>query len=616
MAARLHRVAAHLRSVSAAAPPAALPTFTAAEVAEHRGAASCWVVLWGRVYDFTAFVERHPGGARALLRHAGGDATAVFSELHSDAIFHAFAGEYLIGVLDTPPPAAAPRPPAPWGGARPARSELELDAPFPHARFQDTGVETARFVWAEADELIHGGFFAGGGRPEPHEQGHVFRQKSNLSPLEARDWLHIGSEKQYSADMNLKLRLLAPGSAPAEEGTAAMCYVSCEAALAAEREVLHETLAFVTAHHPDRFHVDLAQGFVETRTPGYAHTFQLADFEACPLRLVGMLVQEDFFLLVEEEAVWQPGLRAGQGGKEGEEDEDAVVEWAETHPSGKQHVFNSACSCFSFDAREKHMQDMSIVHHPGVGGWMFHLQRGMNRLYADMEPSQSWYRHSKCSGPLLAFSTTAPERSCTDFGFNLLSDRTHSLSHGLPWAPFVDDDALAKKEAKEEEEKEEKTHNSLSGRRRLFPGLAERLEEGGVGAVANEVALHIEFQTLRRFPSSRYILFTVRSYDDPMADVAAYPAAAQALAAAIRRKYKAGWLARGFGGEEATRAMLDYLDSAAAAAGLEPGLKGKVEEPWERRALVDGTEWPAAEGRTAEFDTGPSTGLSPLRVDG
>ena len=75
-------------------------------------------------------------------------------------------------------------------------------------------------------------------------------------------------------------------------------------------------------------------------------------------------------------------------------------------------------------------------------------------------------------------------------------------------------------------------------------------------------------------------------------------------------------MARGFGGEEATRAMLDYLDSAAAAAGLEPGLKGKVEEPWERRALVDGTEWPAVEGRTAEVDTGPSTGLSPLRANG
>ena len=31
--------------------------------------------------------------------------------------------------------------------------------------------------------------------------------------------------------------------------------------------------------------------------------------------------------------------------------------------------------------------------------------------------------------------------------------------------------------------------------------------------------------------------------------------------------------------------------------------------------LVDGTEWPAVEGRSAEVDTGPSTGLSPLRAD-
>eukprot|EP01051_Picozoa_sp_SAG22_P032892 SAG22_NODE_14114_length_384_cov_0.715789_1_plen_67_part_01 len=65
------------------------------------------------------------------------------------------------------------------------------------------------------------------------------------------------------------------------------------------------------------------------------------------------------------------------------------------------------------------------------------------------------------------------------------------------------------------------------------------------------MAIHCEFQTLRRLPdigpASKYILFTVKSIDTPMRDVAASPAASQAVAAAIRRKYKAGWLARGFG---------------------------------------------------------------------
>ena len=61
----------------------ALPEYTLAEVAQHRTRESCWVVLAGRVYDFTPFIDEHPGGARGLLRYAGTDASEVFAELHS-----------------------------------------------------------------------------------------------------------------------------------------------------------------------------------------------------------------------------------------------------------------------------------------------------------------------------------------------------------------------------------------------------------------------------------------------------------------------------------------------------------------------------------------------------
>jgi hypothetical protein len=54
----------------------------------------------------------------------------------------------------------------------------------------------------------------------------------------------------------------------------------------------------------------------------------------------------------------------------------SAEEWAEMHPSGKQHTFNAAASTFSFDPRPKHLQDMSVIHHPGVGGWVLYLQRG------------------------------------------------------------------------------------------------------------------------------------------------------------------------------------------------------------------------------------------------
>ena len=160
-------------------------------------------------------------------------------------------------------------------------------------------------------------------------------------------------------------------------------------------------------------------------------------------------------------------------------------------------------------------------------------------------------------------------------------------------APLVDPEARRK-----QIEKERFAANSLEGRPVLFPGLSEVLAEGGKAVVGQQVALHIEFQTRRRMRSSNDILFTVRSYANKMEDVARYPAAAQALAAAIRRKYKAGWIARGFANEIPTRAMLDFLDDAASAGGMNPGLAGLLAEPWERVAMEDGTGWRDVERKT------------------
>ena len=52
-----------------------------------------------------------------------------------------------------------------------------------------------------------------------------------------------------------------------------MCYVSEPSAVEAEREVLHEVLAFAAAHHPDRFDVDLSAGSEYTSDPPVACEF-------------------------------------------------------------------------------------------------------------------------------------------------------------------------------------------------------------------------------------------------------------------------------------------------------------------------------------------------------
>ena len=57
------------------------PTFSSVtmlsweEVSKHNSIDSCWVVIRGILYDVTAFLDDHPGGARSILRYGGKDGT-------------------------------------------------------------------------------------------------------------------------------------------------------------------------------------------------------------------------------------------------------------------------------------------------------------------------------------------------------------------------------------------------------------------------------------------------------------------------------------------------------------------------------------------------------------
>lgn len=57
-------------------------TFTYDEVRQHRSQDSCWVVLYGNVYDVTSFLPDHPGGSKIILQLAGSDATEEFDPVH------------------------------------------------------------------------------------------------------------------------------------------------------------------------------------------------------------------------------------------------------------------------------------------------------------------------------------------------------------------------------------------------------------------------------------------------------------------------------------------------------------------------------------------------------
>ncbi|KAF3919909.1 hypothetical protein ABW21_db0209238 [Orbilia brochopaga] len=54
----------------------------AKEVATHNTPESCWVILYGRVYDVTDFLPSHPGGSKIILQLAGRDATEDYDPIH------------------------------------------------------------------------------------------------------------------------------------------------------------------------------------------------------------------------------------------------------------------------------------------------------------------------------------------------------------------------------------------------------------------------------------------------------------------------------------------------------------------------------------------------------
>ncbi|KAJ3000998.1 hypothetical protein HDV02_000067 [Globomyces sp. JEL0801] len=75
--------------------------FTAKQVEEHSLRNDCYMVIEGKVYDVTKFLEDHPGGEEVMIELAGRDATDAFDEIgHSDDA-RELLKEMLVGELDS-----------------------------------------------------------------------------------------------------------------------------------------------------------------------------------------------------------------------------------------------------------------------------------------------------------------------------------------------------------------------------------------------------------------------------------------------------------------------------------------------------------------------------------
>lgn len=93
-------------------------------VKQHNTAESCWVILYGKVYDVTSFIPEHPGGAKIILQLAGTDATEEYDPIHPPGTLEeSLEPKQCLGTIDE---TTFPKPEEPSSQAAPLEEEQQI----------------------------------------------------------------------------------------------------------------------------------------------------------------------------------------------------------------------------------------------------------------------------------------------------------------------------------------------------------------------------------------------------------------------------------------------------------------------------------------------------------
>ena len=73
---------------------------TAEEVARHNKEGDCWLIIRGKVYDVSQYLDDHPGGVEVVTDVAGKDATEDYDDVGHSEEADEMMRDYYIGDLN------------------------------------------------------------------------------------------------------------------------------------------------------------------------------------------------------------------------------------------------------------------------------------------------------------------------------------------------------------------------------------------------------------------------------------------------------------------------------------------------------------------------------------
>lgn len=105
-----------------------MPTYTAEDLSKHAANDDLWLLIGGKVYDVTEYLDEHPGGSEILLDCANIDSTSAFEDVgHSqdakDVLEDLYIGDYE-GAAPDEDAAAASKPAGAYKGQEPVNMAI------------------------------------------------------------------------------------------------------------------------------------------------------------------------------------------------------------------------------------------------------------------------------------------------------------------------------------------------------------------------------------------------------------------------------------------------------------------------------------------------------------